>query len=99
MEYEQITQEYRDDFLAEAMYAREVEIFHYDFDRLNFMRLLKTLPAGEFREQVEQRLAATEQQLQNAVAVYETLKSRIVDIEAHTAAVARTAARREKQQE
>jgi hypothetical protein len=33
MNYEQLPTEYKYDTLADAMYAREVEYFHYDFDR------------------------------------------------------------------
>lgn len=92
MEYEQLGAEYQADTLAEALYAREVEFFHYDFDRANFEAMLKTLPAGDFRVMIQSRLAETRAQMGNVEAIYAALKSRIT--EGHAAAVERVRLRR-----
>lgn len=94
MKYEQLSDEYQADTLAEALYAREVEFFHYDFDRGNFVAMLKTLPAGPFREIIETRLKETLVQMGNVEAIYTALKSRITDPQAHQEAVARCASKR-----
>jgi hypothetical protein len=94
MEYEQLEQEYRDDHLAEAMYAREVEWFCYDFDRRNFEMMLNGLPAGEYRTMLEKRLADTRSRMAEVDLVYTALKAQITDVAAHQAATARAAAKR-----
>lgn len=94
MEYEQLEQEYRDDHLAEAMYAREVEWFCYDFDRRNFEKMLTGLPAGEYRTMLEKRRADTLAQMTAVDLVYAALKSQVTDVTAHKAAVARVSAKR-----
>ena len=95
MEYEQLGQEYRDDHLAEAMYAREQEWFHYDFDRINFERMLTVLPDGPYKQDIAQRLTDTRSRLQAVDLVYAALKSQIVDAGAHQRAVERAKAKRE----
>lgn len=96
MEYEQLEQDYRDDHLAEAMYARETEWFHYDFDRINFERMLAALPPGEYRTQLEQRLTSTRAQMVAVDLVYAALKSQITDTARHRSAVVRAAEKRAK---
>jgi len=59
MIYTQLLPTYKYDILAEAIYGREVEYFHYDFDRINFEHILKDLPVCEYRTNIEQRLADT----------------------------------------
>jgi hypothetical protein len=95
MKYNQLSQDYRDDTLAEALYQREVEFFHYDFDRANYEILLNDLPPGEFRSQIEQRLKETHVQIERVECIHAALTARITDPEAHAAAVARTAKKRE----
>jgi acyl-CoA reductase-like NAD-dependent aldehyde dehydrogenase len=43
MIYTQLSNDYKYDTLAEAIYSREVEHFHYDFDRKNFEHLANHL--------------------------------------------------------
>ena len=95
MEYEQLEQDYRDDHLAEAMYAREAEWFHYDFDRINFERMLAVLPPGEYAQDIAKRLHDTRDRLVAVDLVYAALKSQITDVGRHQAAVARAAMKRE----
>ena len=90
MKYEQMPLTYRDDTIAEALFAREIEYFHYDFDRINFEHILKDLPECEYRAMMEQRLFDTI----GAMA----LRAQITDPKAHAAAIARTTKRRKNTQ-
>jgi hypothetical protein len=94
MQYEQLSAEYKYDTLADAMYAREVEYFHYDFDRKNFEHLLANATDNEFAANVAERLDATRKQMGNVAAVVEALKAQIDDADAYAAAVERVTAKR-----
>jgi hypothetical protein len=94
MNYEQLPTEYKYDTLADAMYAREVEYFHYDFDRKNFEHLLANATDNEFAANVAERLDATRKQMGNVKAVVEALKAQIDDADAYAAAVERVTAKR-----
>lgn len=94
MSYEQLSPEYKYDVLADAMYAREVEHFHYDFDRINFEHLLANATDNEFAANVAERLDATRKQMANVAAVMAALKAQIDDKTAYAAAVERAIAKR-----
>jgi hypothetical protein len=94
MKYEQLPTEYKYDTLADAMYAREVEYFHYDFDRKNFEHLLANATDNEFAANVAERLDATRKQMGNVMAVTEALRAQIDDADAYAAAVERATAKR-----
>lgn len=94
MNYEQLPTEYKYDTLADAMYAREVEYFHYDFDRKNFEHLLANAKDNEFAANVAERLDATRKQMSNVMAVADALKAQIDDADAYAAAVERVTAKR-----
>lgn len=95
MDYLQLPKTYCDDTLAEAMYARELEYFHYDFDRLNFERLLPLLPKGAYRDSIQERLNSTVEQMGYVDKIYQVLVSQISNPQDHAAAIARCKARRE----
>ena len=95
MNYEQLPTEYKYDVLADAMYAREVEHFHYDFDRKNFEYLLANATDNEFAASVAERLDATRKQMGNVNAIIAALKEQIEDQAAYAAAVIRVTAKRE----
>jgi ppGpp synthetase/RelA/SpoT-type nucleotidyltranferase len=76
------------------MYAREVEYFHYDFDRKNFEHLLANATDNEFAANVAERLDSTRKQMGNVEAVVEALKAQIDDADAYAAAVERVTAKR-----
>ena len=95
MDYEQLPTEYKYDVLADAMYAREVEHFHYDFDRKNFEHLLANATDNEFAASVAERLDATRKQMGNVNAIIAALKEQIEDQAAYAAAVVRVTAKRE----
>lgn len=94
MKYEQLPAEYKYDTLADAVYAREVEYFHYDFDRKNFEYLLANAMDNEFAANVAERLDATRKQMGNVAAVMDALKSQIDDQAEYEAAVVRVTAKR-----
>jgi len=94
MEYEQLPTEYKYDTLANAMYAREVEYFHYDFDRKNFEYLLANATDNEFAANIAERLDATRKQMSNVMGVVEALKAQIDNQDAYAAAVERVTAKR-----
>jgi hypothetical protein len=94
MIYTQLTPDYKYDTIAEAIYAREVEFFHYDFDRINFEHLLKVAPDGEFKTSTAERLASTMQQMNAVEAIMDALRSQIDDKQAYAAAVVRVTAKR-----
>ena len=94
MKYEQLPIEYKYNTIADAMYAREVEYFHYDFDRKNFEHLLANATDNEFAANVAERLDATRKQMSNVMAVADALKAQIDDADAYAAAVERVTAKR-----
>lgn len=94
MNYEQLPTEYKYDTLADAMYAREVEYFHYDFDRKNFEHLLANATDNEFAANVAERLDATRKQMSNVEAIVAALRSQIDDADAYATAVERVTAKR-----
>jgi hypothetical protein len=94
MNYEQLPTEYKYDTLADAMYAREVEYFHYDFDRKNFEHLLANATDNEFAANVAERLNSTRKEMGNVILIIDALKSQIDDADAYAAAVERVTAKR-----
>lgn len=94
MKYKQITSNYIDDVIAEAMYAREIEFFHYEFDSINFIELLKTMPEGAEHNALQDRLNQTLLQMAYVDNIYDSLKMQITDEVAHQEAIIRTAEKR-----
>lgn len=94
MKYEQLPAEYKYDTLADAMYSREVEFFHYDFDRINFEHILANVTDNEFAANVTERLYETRKQMTNVLGVVAALKAQIDDADAYAAAVERATAKR-----
>jgi hypothetical protein len=94
MIYTQISNDYKYDVLAEAMYAREVEHFHYDFDRKNFEYLLANATDSEFAANIAERLTDTHKQMGSVVAIMAALQDQIEDQAAYDAAVIRVTAKR-----
>ena len=98
MTYSQLTSEYKYDTIAEAVYAREVEYFHYDFDRANFEHLLAHTDDEAFKTELSSRLADTISQMQKVKSIVAALRSQIDDSQAYEAAVIRTTAKRATKQ-
>lgn len=94
MKYEQLPTEYKYDTLADAMYAREVEHFHYDFDCKNFEHLLANATDNEFAANVAERLNSTRKEMGNVMLIISALKSQIEDEQAYAAAVERMTVKR-----
>lgn len=99
MQYTQLPTAYKYDTLADAIYAREVEYFHYDFDRKNFEHLLANTTDNEFAANVAERLDATRKQMANVAAVMAALKAQIDDQAEYEAAVARVTAKRKAKED
>ena len=95
MQYTQLGNTYKYDTLADAVYAREVEYFHYDFDRVNFEHLLQNATDTEFLANVTERLETTKKQMATVSAIIDALRAQIDDEEAYAAAVERAAAKRQ----
>jgi len=95
MIYTQLSDDYKYDILADAVYAREVEHFHYDFDRKNFEYLLAKATDNEFAANVAERLNDTRKQMGNVLAIMAALQEQIEDQAAYDAAVVRVTAKRE----
>ena len=94
MIYTQLPTSYKYDTIADAMYAREVEYFHYDFDRVNFEYLVANATDNEFAANVSERLDETRKQIDNVTAVMAALRSQIDDQAEYEAAVERVTAKR-----
>lgn len=97
MKYTQLSNEYKYDVIADAVFAREMEYFHYEFDKTNFEHLLQVLPEGEYRANVAQRLADTVVQMANVDAIYAALLAQVDNAQEYAAAVERAKLRREKE--
>ena len=95
MNYTQLSDNYKYDVIADAMYAREIEHFHYDFDRKNFEYLLANATDNEFAANVAERLDTTRKQMGNVVSIMAALRDQIEDQAAYDAAVIRVTAKRE----
>jgi hypothetical protein len=94
MIYTQLSTSYKYDTIADAMYGREVEYFHYDFDRINFEHLLANATDNEFAANVAERLDATRKQMSNVAAIIAALNAQIDDQAEYEAAVVRATAKR-----
>lgn len=94
MKYSQLPTSYKYEVLAEAVYAREMEFFHYDFDRVNFENLLKTLPEGKHKVDIKKRLADTLEQMNYVEAIYAALLEQVDNQEAYDATVLRVTQKR-----
>ena len=94
MKYAQLPIEYKYDVIADAMYSREAEYFHYDFDRINFEYLLANAADNEFAANVSERLDVTRKQMLNVLLVIEALRSQIDNDAEYAAAVERVTAKR-----
>ena len=94
MIYTQLPSTYKYDILAEAIYGRELEFWHYDFDRINFEHILIGLPECDYRTNMEKRLVDTEAMMKQSERTMAALWSQVDDKEAYDAAVIRTTKKR-----
>lgn len=94
MIYTQLPPTYKYDTLAEAIYGREIEFWHYDFDRVNFEHILIGLPECEYRVNMEKRLSDTVAMMAQSEKTMQALWAQVDDKEAYDAAVIRTTEKR-----
>lgn len=92
--YKHCTDDYQWDIIAEQIYNREHEHYHYELDRQNFVKMLETLEPGQFRDQIQERLDSTIREQSKVEAVYNALQAQIDDQAAFDAAMARVVAKR-----
>jgi hypothetical protein len=98
MIYKHLSKEYKYRHIANAIYAREVEYFHYDFDRINFEHLVANLPPSSYRDEIDNRIRDTMAQMANVEAIIAALTSQIEDELAYAEAVAYITQKREKEE-
>jgi len=94
MIYSQLSSSYKYDTLADAVYGREVEYFHYDFDRSNCEHILKDLPECVYRTNLEKRLADTVGTMAQVERTMSALLAQIDNPIAYAEGVARAIERR-----
>jgi hypothetical protein len=87
MNYTQLTTDYKYRHLAAAIYAREMEHFHYEFDRINFQHMAADLADGQFKHDILNRIKEVEQQIQSVNAIMAALWAQVDDQEAYASAV------------
>ena len=56
MDYTLIDDDYVYDHLAAAIEGRQKEHYHYNLDKVNFEKMLETLPEGEYKKYIQSRL-------------------------------------------
>jgi len=98
MIYTQLSNNYKYDLLAESIYGREVEYFHYDFDLINFNQMLTTMEEGAEKDQIRKRIQETQTQMAIVKNIYDALISQIDDQTAYAAAVERASQKRNSAQ-
>jgi serine phosphatase RsbU (regulator of sigma subunit) len=97
MQYTQLTFEYKYDTLAEAIYNREIEYFHYELDLKNYIHMMTTLPEGDFKRDIENRIVETQKQMAIVENIYSALKNQIDDEAAYAVACTKLQAKRATQ--
>lgn len=97
MNYQQLSASYKYDTLAEAIYAREVEHFHYEFDLTNFIQIAGSMEPGPARDNMLQRIEDTKKQMRLVENIYNALIAQIDDQQAYEAAVQRAMLKRQLQ--
>jgi hypothetical protein len=94
MIYSQIPPTYKYDVLAEAIYAGEMEHFHYSLDAVNFAYLIANQPESEYKRELQTRLVTTQEQMAKVEGVYGALVAQIEDQAEYAAAVQRAVQKR-----
>ena len=94
MNYTQLSPTYKYDILAEAIYGREIEYWHYDFDRINFEHILKDLPECDYRTNLEKRLFDTVAMMAQSEKTMSALRAQIDNEAAYAEGVIRTTKKR-----
>lgn len=94
MNYTQLTPDYKYRHLATAIYAREMEYFHYDFDRINFQHMVANAPDSPFKDDIIKRITDVEHQMQTTTAILAALWAQVDDQDAYAIAVDYTTQKR-----
>lgn len=99
MKYKQLPKTHKADTIAEAMYGREMEYFHYEFDVINFKHLIHNASEGADTKDIQVRLAESLASMATVEAVYEALQAQITDQAEHEAAIIRTTKKRQENEQ
>ena len=103
MEYQQLSQNERDDMIAGAMYGREFEHFGHALNAANFAASLKELPKTPANKELLEKLTTMLREAKEQMAVidvyYLAVSSQLADPARREAAFTRVALVRERQQE
>jgi hypothetical protein len=99
MKYKLLPETHKADTIAAAMYAREIEYFHYEFDARNFQHLINNAPEGSDLKDIQERLSSTVAQMAQVDAVYKALEAQITDQAEHEAALIRTTKKRQEDEQ
>ena len=97
MIYTQLSPAYKYDTIAEAIYGRELEYFHYDFDRINFEHILTGLPECDYRTNIENRLSDTIGMMKQVEKTMSALVAQIDNESEYVQAVLRATVKRAEQ--
>ena len=96
MKYTQLDNNYKYRHLANAIYGREMEYFHYDFDRINFEHMVMNTHDGPFKDDLIKRIADVSEQMRNVQAVLSALWAQVDDEEAYARAAEHVTQEREQ---
>jgi len=98
MNYTQIPETYKYRYIADAVYARELEYFSYDFDRINFEHMIENLPDGELKDDLVGRHKNVLEQMQSVKFVLAALWAQVDDANAYAQAVEYVTQERERKE-
>jgi len=79
MNYKQLSPSYKDEVIAEALYQREMEHFHYTFDLKNFEFLLDRVDPGPYKSDLMTRVQQTKIEMAKVEAIYQALEAQLTD--------------------
>jgi ferritin-like metal-binding protein YciE len=94
-QYQLLTQEEQDEIIATFLKAQERDLFVHNLNRQRFEDMLGTLPAGEFRQRIQQLKAETEQRISEVDAIIKSTAKQLPPQARLQAAAQRIAAREE----
>jgi len=93
MDFTQLDNSYKYETIASALYGRELEYFHYEFDLTNF-KFMAEQSTGEALADLNKRIGEIQAQMLNVILCIKALESQIDDQEAYDKAVVTVTARR-----
>ena len=99
MNYDQLTQEERDDIVASNMYSRELEHYQHALNIAVYTEAVKSLPAGEWKDRMLKLKEEAEVEQAKIACLHDALTAQLKDPARKTAAFERVTAERLKAKE